>query len=100
MKRKDSDYGTHAERQKSEEKIHGDALDAAVSSPAEHATERQSAIPATESGGHPRSQAAHLGHVHDHTKPAGDIRALTREEEFPREPPQQISRAGKQHRRQ
>ena len=92
---------SHAERQQGEEKIHGDALEAAVSSAGEHEAKdsnaRQSAIPAPEDGGHARSQAAHLGsHSHDHTKPVGDMRKYEAE----REPPKEVSRAGKRYRRQ
>ena len=92
---------SHAERQQSEEKIHGDALDTAVSSAGEHevrdVSARQSAIPNPDDGGHARSQAAHLGgHTHDHTKPVGDLRKYEAE----REPPQEVGRVGKEHRRQ
>ena len=89
---------THAEKQQGEEKLQGDALEAAVSSAGEHeSTERNPAIPAPENGGHARSQAAHLGgHTHDHTKPVGDLRRYEAE----REPPQEVSRAGKEYRRQ
>jgi len=88
---------THAKRQQSEEKMHGDPLDAAVSSAGEHEAHKEnSAIPAAEEGGHPRSQAAHLGsNVHDHTKPVGDMRKYEAE----REPPKEVSRAGKGNRR-
>ena len=59
-----------------------------------------SAVPAPESGSHARSQAAHLGGtVHDHTKPAGDLRKSIDAVE-PRQPPQEVSRIGKSHRRQ
>ncbi len=53
-------------------------------------------IPAPEDGGHERSHAAHLGNAHGHTKPAGDMRQYEAE----REPPQEVSRAGKEYRRQ
>ena len=90
--------GTRAKKQQSEEKLHGDPLNAAVSSAGEQETrEHNSAIPPAEEGGHPRSQAAHLGsHIHDHTKPVGDMRKYEAE----REPPQEVSRAGKAYRRQ
>ena len=90
--------GTRANKQQNEEKMHGDPLETAVSSAGEHErAEQNSAIPAAEDGGHVRSQAAHLGHhVHDHTKPAGDLRNYQDE----REPPQEVGRVGKQHRRQ
>ncbi|HEV2575930.1 MAG TPA: hypothetical protein VGU25_01855 [Acidobacteriaceae bacterium] len=98
---------SHAERQAGEEKLHGDALDEVVSSAgersvaAEHdsknSSAKQSAIPAPEDGSHARSQAAHLGgHPHDHTKPVGDMRKYDAE----REPPKEVSRAGKEYRRQ
>jgi hypothetical protein len=89
---------TRAKKQTKEEKIHGDPLEASVAPDGNHETgEQNSAIPPPEEGGHARSQAAHLGsNVHDHTKPAGDLRRY----EFEREPPQEVSRAGKDHRRQ
>ena len=101
MAARDPQNKSHAERQQSEEKIHGDALDSAISSAGEHDSEtsgtHQSAIPAPEDGGHARSQAAHLGgHTHDHTKPVGDMRKYEAE----REPPKEVSRAGKRYRRQ
>ena len=97
----------HAEKQSGEEKIHGDALETAVSSAGEHSSAsehesqhsdaKRSAIPAPDDGGHARSQAAHLGgHTHDHTKPVGDMRKYEAE----REPPKDVSRAGKEYRRQ
>lgn len=113
MARKQAEIKSHAEKQSGEEKLHGDALDAAVSSAGEHSSAgnqssagehepghskpKQSAIPAAESGGHARSHAAHLGgQTHDHTKPVGDMRKY----EAVREPPQEVSRAGKEYRRQ
>lgn len=102
MTRKNSEHDQPAEKQDGEEKMHGDALDRAVSSAGEHETgERNSAIPDADNGGHARSAAAHLGgNVHGHTKPTGDQRGIIKAEEFPREPPQEVGRAGKQHRRQ
>lgn len=93
-----------AEKQQGGEKIHGDALETAVSSADGHESQesqqsdaRQTAIPAPDDGGHARSQAAHLGgHIHDHTKPVGDMRKYEAE----REPPKEVSRAGKRYRRQ
>jgi hypothetical protein len=90
---------THAKKQNQQEKLQGDALEDATD-PTPHqksATENNRAIPAADNGGHSRSQAAHLGsHPHDHTKPAGDLRHYEQE----REPPQEVSRAGKEYRRQ
>lgn len=97
---------THAEKQKGEEKIHGDAMEDAVSARSNQtdrsnqktgATQHNKAIPEPDNGAHARSQAAHLGtHTHDHTKPVGDLRRYEQE----REPPQEVSRAGKDYRRQ
>lgn len=91
---------THADKQQAEEKIHGDAMEDAFSSKAATAStssQQNSAIPEPENGSHARSQAAHLGgHTHDHTKPVGDLRRYEQE----REPPQEVSRAGKEYRRQ
>lgn len=51
-----------ATQEKESTKQHGDKLNAA--------------IPAADNGSHDRSAAAHLGKPgHDHTKPAGDLRA-------------------------
>ena len=113
MARTQAENKSHAEKQAGEEKLHGDALDAAVSSAGEHSSTgehssagehesqhseaKRSAIPAPDNGGHARSQAAHLGgRAHDHTKPVGDMRKYEAE----REPPQEVSRAGKEYRRQ
>lgn len=101
MARKSGEIKSHAERQQNEEKMHGDPLDAAVSSAGErshqNSSARQSAIPSPEDGGHARSPAAHLGgNAHDHTKPVGDMRKYEGE----REPPKEVSRAGKRYRRQ
>ncbi len=55
-------------------------------------------IPAPEEGGHAHSQAAHL-HVTGHvdTKPTGDVRRGS-EPGALKQPPAEMSRAGKQHR--
>jgi len=97
---------TRAKKQDSEEKLHGDALQAATSGAQKEPKEQKErggqqktghAIPAPEDGGHALSQAAHLGgHLHDHTKPVGDLRHYEQE----REPPMEVSRAGKDYRRQ
>jgi hypothetical protein len=95
--------GKRANKQQAEEKMHGDPLDGAVESAGESGERSQSssAIPEAENGGHARSAAAHLGgNVHGHTKPTGDQRGIIKAEEFPREPPRDVRRAGKQHRGQ
>lgn len=103
----------HAKRQDSEEKLHGDKLESAnepaptniahqqpseggALRAAQHPAENRS-IPAAERGGHSRSQAAHLsGPAQDHKKPSTSIRQPGQE----RQPPMEISRAGKDFRRQ
>ena len=95
---------THAQRQQGEEKVHGDPMEDAVETQThqqrggqQNEAERNRAIPEAENGSHSRSQAAHLGgHQHDHTKPVGDLRQYEQERELP----QEISRAGKEYRRQ
>ncbi|HEY0784650.1 MAG TPA: hypothetical protein VGD62_02190 [Acidobacteriaceae bacterium] len=58
------------------------------------------AIPAPEHGSHPRSHAAHLEEAGSvHTKPEGNLRQGSAPGAL-REPPQRISRVGKQHRGQ
>jgi hypothetical protein len=88
----------HAKRQTSEEKVHGDTLKSATAAkPRSSPTQKDHAIPAADNGSHARSQAAHLGgRTQDHTKPAGDLRHYEQE----REPPMEVSRAGKDYRRQ
>ena len=57
-------------------------------------------IPAPEDGGHAKSHAAHLHEAGDvHSKPAGNLRQGSGPGEL-REPPQQVSRVGKDHRGQ
>jgi hypothetical protein len=103
---------TRATRQDQSEKLHGDELENVVETAGDHReaqphtalplrptrqSQQNSAIPAPEDGGHPLSSAAHLGNrPHDHTKPIGDMRHY----ELEREPPQEVSRAGKDYRRQ
>lgn len=79
-------------------KQHGDTLEGATEN-----TDRQAkdsgAIPKPERGTHEKSHAAHLGgNVHDHTKPEGNLHPGASGEL--REPPQEVSRVGKQHRKQ
>lgn len=81
---------TRAHKQESEEKLHGDALDTAVSSAGEHDSQQSSQQRGDE------RPASSGNHVHDHTKPIGDMRRYEAE----REPPQEVSRAGKEYRRQ
>jgi hypothetical protein len=57
----------------------------------------ESSIPAPEDGSHSRSHAAHLGHVHEQTKPADKLRQGMASNTL-REPPVVVSRVGKQNR--
>jgi hypothetical protein len=57
-------------------------------------------IPIPENGSHEKSHAAHLGGAaHEHTKPQGNLRQGAAPGEL-REPPQEIGRVGKEHRKQ
>jgi hypothetical protein len=89
--------------QKEPQKKHGDKLDGALHDAASHTTGANKNIhpvPEAEEGNHPRSHAAHLGDdARDHTKPAGDLRQGSAPGAL-REPPQELSRIGKQRRRQ
>jgi hypothetical protein len=89
----------HAKRQSSEEKFHGDKLESANEnpSPAKHSTAENRSIPAAENGGHSRSRAAHLNSpTQERTKASGSARHPGQE----RQPPMEISRVGKDFRRQ
>lgn len=89
----------HAHPAKQEEKKHGDALEPALKPSAKHSSAqpkptRLDAVPPAENGSHSHSPAAHLGMAHSHTKPIADRHRIDQM----REPPQQMSRIGKQHR--
>jgi hypothetical protein len=93
--------------QKEPQKKHGDpldqVLDQALDEVASHTTganKNIDPVPEAEEGNHPRSHAAHLGDdAREHTKPAGDLRQGSSPGAL-REPPQETSRIGKQHRRE
>jgi len=81
-------------------KKHGDAMESAMQDADRHAKPRVDPIPMPDRGGHEKSHAAHLGgNVHDRTKPEGSPRHGGAAGEL-REPPQEISRIGKEHRKQ
>ena len=90
----------HAQREAESLKKHGDALEQAN----EHMDRRGAGanvdpIPMPENGAHEKSHAAHLGSkVHEETKRQGSRPGASPGEL--REPPQEISRAGKEHRKQ
>lgn len=54
-------------------------------------------VPTPENGAHEKSHAAHLGHVHEQTKPADKLRQGMAANTL-REPPMVVQRVGKQHR--
>jgi hypothetical protein len=85
-------------------KIQGDPLDGATASDPHSVVPSGVAskstpdpIPVPENGGHEKSHAAHLGHVHEQTKPADMIRQGAASNSL-REPPMVVQRVGKQHR--
>lgn len=79
---------THAKPEKESSKKHGDALESALP---------KDAVPMPEDGGHEKSHAAHLGHVHESTKPA-DMLNQGMGSNTLREPPMVVQRVGKQNR--
>ena len=98
--------GAHKEEESL--KKHGDVLDRAMQDADRQATEgngksggvQRDSIPMPEQGSHEKSHAAHLGgNVHDHTKPEGNLRHGAAPGEL-REPPQEVGRIGKEHRKQ
>lgn len=90
-----------AEPEKESLKKHGDELQRAVDSAGEGSSEsegkRKDPIPMPENGGHEKSHAAHLGHVHEQTKPADKLKQGMGSNTL-REPPMVVSRVGKQNR--
>lgn len=90
--------GTHAERRHGERKTHGDAMESAMADARKMKTGTgQRSIPQADNGNHARSQAAHLGgYGQESMKAASSVRQPGQE----RQPPQEVSRAGKDYRRQ
>lgn len=93
---------THTEKAKGEFKKHGDILESAIKEFDAHAVDPEGVdpVPPPDTGGHPHSPAAHLDtDAKPHTKPAGDLRQGAAPGAL-REPPQEVSRIGKEHRGQ
>lgn len=89
-----------AEREQESLKKHGDVMDEAKGRNATGQAKTESGrdpIPMPENGGHERSHAAHLGHVHEQTKAADKLKEGVSANTL-REPPMVVSRVGKQHR--
>lgn len=89
---------THTEHQN---RKHGSDLGHAIESVDAHTVEESAVdpVPAPDAGPHSHSPAAHLGEIHDRTKPEGNLRQGS-EPGALRQPPEEMSRAGKQHRKQ
>jgi hypothetical protein len=96
-------HAKQSQPQKEELKKHGDPLDRTPDAVASHTTganKNINPVPEPETGNHPHSHAAHLGNDNDeHTKPAGDLRKGSAPGAL-RQPPQEVGRVGKQHRKQ
>lgn len=89
---------THAHPEKKHDEKHNHAGET-IEQQAAPAVEADP-VPAPEDGGHAHSHAAHLDEsATPHTKPAGNLRQGSAPGAL-REPPMEVSRAGKQHRRQ
>lgn len=83
-------------------KKHGDVLESAIEDVDRHhkAGAKVDPIPMPDDGAHEKSHAAHLGgNVHDRTRPEGNLRQGAAPGEL-RQPPQETSRIGKEHRKQ
>jgi hypothetical protein len=85
-------------------KKHGEALESAMKDNDRRADgdgrgTNVDPIPMPESGGHEKSHAAHLGGaLHEHTKRQGEHPGASAGEL--RQPPQEVGRIGKEHRKQ
>lgn len=90
----------HAKPEPEEFKKHGDLLEAIKESDARSENKPVDPIPAPENGGHARSAAAHLGNTHADTHEKNAYKNPGSHPTALREPPQEISRIGKQHRGQ
>lgn len=91
---------SHAEPESESLKKHGDPLKSERPSPdGDGRGANVDRIPAPDNGSHEKSHAAHLGSaVQEHTKRQGPHPGASPGEL--REPPQEVSRIGKQHRKQ
>ena len=87
----------HAKPAPEEFKKHGDPLESMKKNDSQTTSSRIDPVPAPDNGGHPHSAAAHLGDAHAHTKPLGNPHPSAAPGAL-RQPPMEISRAGKKHR--
>ena len=88
---------THTEQTKSVRQ--GSTDERAMKDADLRANEGADPVPAPEKGGHAHSHAAHPGDAKGKTKPEGNLRQGS-EPGALREPPQEVSRIGKEHRKQ
>jgi hypothetical protein len=92
-----------SQKQDEEQKKHGDTMGRAFEGSDKHKSVGNrdiDPVPAPENGSHSHSHAAHLGeHVQEHTKTAGNLRNGPASDEL-REPPMEVDRLGKKHRKQ
>ena len=93
-----------AQKEKESLKKHGDAVESGIKGRDRHSDgdgrgSNVDPIPMPESGGHEKSHAAHPGTaVHEHTQRQGAHPGASPGEL--RQPPQEIGRTGKEHRKQ
>ena len=93
---------THAQKSEEQTKKHGDAVEEATGS-GRQSQAGKNAVPPAEKGGHPRSAAAHLHetqHIADNGLDGGRGHIPPSQVNALREPPQEVSRIGKEHRKQ
>ena len=90
----------HAKPEPHEFKKHGDPLETVKQADARASKEPVDPIPAPENGGHARSAAAHLGNAHADSREKNGYKNVGSHPTALREPPQEVSRVGKQHRHQ
>jgi hypothetical protein len=96
----------HAQQATEEQKKHGDVLEQALKEADRHNLAEGGpvdAVPAPDNGGHAHSQAAHLTqneHLHNNALKGGHFYEPMTQVNAQKQPPQEISRVGKQHRGQ
>ena len=90
-------------KQNQQQKRHGDIMERAIEEADMHASggaRNVDPVPAPDNGSHSHSHAAHLGgNVQEHTRTPGNLPTGPASQEL-REPPMDINRIGKKHRKQ
>jgi len=96
----------HAHKANEEEKKHGDMLERALKDADRHNLAEDGnvdPVPAPDNGGHSHSMAAHLRqeeHLHNNALKGGHFFEPMTQVNAQKQPPQEISRVGKEHRGQ